>query len=652
MANLSHEQLQQWYANLKTILYEQVNVDLTRKEDLGRIRIMRINDLHHEDPNTMPDVDMIYPFIPHRPLRPGEQSADPLLSYYCYDPPAPNKEDREAYHKWLLDSITTTPITDDLIQELYDMSVEGQLMVLNGSSEPGMHQIQTQNGQITISARHDKAKFEENPPAVAPPKDELPTLPAKPAEPPHPGQAPKGFWIRVGHFFGITTRYTEYVHKKDAYDQYLKDVATWEKVCDERIADWEAKQQDETTYQTRMESLKQQTEAFNQYLQDFSNYFMNPLSRFDVAFRFNMEKLRTKDNEEQTMWQQRVAEDLFWDEQHKSTLLGMLQTAKDEACEAYNGLCDMQEAVTAVFGPKYKQVNPLVLDGIIESQTGVTPYTVPPMNETKISDRDAAWICLAFLADPTILEQDLAGDRLDGLSEQERYRKIMDALLLKGEEDSSPLFSYVREARAAGANAIKEYALDNPEPLAAILTRCIRRQNELVSHQTTPYALKSYGLTAALLEVLDAHPALMEHCKLSPDELRQARTNATTYHANAAGLQAKAELLGHALHQKNLSQDNLQSAAADLLLMSIINAQVEQKQDILLTPSQMQQTRQDLMQHESVTQLLKLDRTELGKTTVIPLALFTKMPQLNPEVQKAPDKEAEVQPMEKSTLHM
>jgi hypothetical protein len=121
-----------------------------------------------------------------------------------------------------------------------------------------------------------------------------------------------------------------------------------------------------------------------------------------------------------------------------------------------------------------------------------------------------------------------------------------------------------------------------------------------------------------LLEVLDAHPALMEHCKLSLDELRQARTNAAIYQINKVGQQAKADLLSHALYKKNLSQDELQTAVVDLLFMNTINAQIEKNQDILLTPAQIQQTKQALMQQESVTQLIKQSRTELGKATILP----------------------------------
>ena len=115
MPKLRHHQLQEWYAQLKTTLYEQANIDLTRREDIGHVRIFRINEWHYEDPGATHDTDMIYPFIPHRPLRPGENSADPLLSHYYYDPPAPNRSDMEAYHKWLLENLITQP-SDELIQ--------------------------------------------------------------------------------------------------------------------------------------------------------------------------------------------------------------------------------------------------------------------------------------------------------------------------------------------------------------------------------------------------------------------------------------------------------------------------------------------------------------------------------------------------------
>ena len=52
--------------------------------------------------------------------------------------------------------------------------------------------------------------------------------------------------------------------------------------------------------------------------------------------------------------------------------------------------------------------------------------------------------------------------------------------------------------------------------------------------------------------------------------------------------------------------------------MDTMNALVEKNQNIPLTPEKIQQTKQALMKQESVTQLMKLSRTDLGKATILP----------------------------------
>lgn len=632
MPKLPSNQLRAWYAQLKQALYDQVNVDLDRKEDLGRIRIMRINDLHHENPDLGPDVDVIYPFISHRPLTENDVSTDPLLSYYCYDPPAPPKEDTEAYHQWLLDSVSNSQVTDDLIQELYDMSVDGQLVVSNGST-PGAHQIYTQDGQITISADHDSIRFEQNPEPVAPPRDDGPAFPPRPATQPEPGDPPKGFLIRLGHLFHIHTRYTDYVNRRDAYNRYRTALSNWENECSQIIQEWEAQQQSGTTYQDRMAALQEQNERFNQYMSEFSQYYTNPLNRFEIAFRFGFEKIRRLDDDQETLWSQRVAEDVFWDQQHQNTPLGKLQAAQEEARKTHKDLREMQEAVETAFGPIYK-TGPLNFNGIIGPHSDVKPYAAPVMKNGKISNRNAAWICMVFLSDPSVLEQNPEGAQMEELGAQERYQKIMDALLLKGEEGSDPLFAYIKAAREKGAQAMVKYAMGNSTELAKMLGNCIRRQNALAAYQTDAHSLKSFCITSALLEVLDANPDLMQNCKLTAEELQLARTNAATYQANLIGLPAKADLLAHALHQKNLDENTLRSSAADLLLMNTVNAQVEKKQDIHLKPEEIQQHRQALTKHAAVDQLIKLDHTELGKAVALPQDQLAKMPQVHLEMPK------------------
>ena len=373
MPKLSHDQLQEWYAQLKTTLYEQANVDLTRKEDIGHVRIFRINEWHYEDPGATHDTDMIYPFIPHRPLRPGENSADPLLSHYYYDPPAPNRSDTEAYHKWLLENLITQP-SDELIQELYDMSAESQLFVYDGAATPGLRQIQNKDGQIVITDTFDNIKTEQPPQVVQMPADTKPVMPMRPAKPEAPGDPPKGFWTRVGYYLGIRTEYAKYMGRKKAYDQYTKDLANWKKECDTQMAEWEAQAPN------RMQNLEEQTNAFNKYYQDLAKYYMDPLNRFNVAYiGYNRKVTYLSLNVDDTLTEQREAEEDFWSNLHKNSLLGKLQTGLDEASELYSKMQEIGKTVEKMFGPKYKDPIDNVVNGVLGSHKDVTPYAVPVM---------------------------------------------------------------------------------------------------------------------------------------------------------------------------------------------------------------------------------------------------------------------------------
>jgi hypothetical protein len=53
--------------------------------------------------------------------------------------------------------------------------------------------------------------------------------PLNPDGQPEPGEPLKGFWIRVGHFFRIHTKYTDYVNQQKTHEQYLKDMDNWRK---------------------------------------------------------------------------------------------------------------------------------------------------------------------------------------------------------------------------------------------------------------------------------------------------------------------------------------------------------------------------------------------------------------------------------------
>jgi hypothetical protein len=354
-------------------------------------------------------------------------------------------------------------------------------------------------------------------------------------------------------------------------------------------------------------------------------------------------KKATNDMENEEVLLQQGDINAFWIEQHKNTLQGSLQTGMENAEETLDVLHDVMKCTRQMFGPEYKHNYEKGGNGIFEEHTDVPSYAIPPLPGTQLSSKHASLICLAALADPGILAMDAPGDPLTVLGSQERYQKILDSFLLKGEEGSDPLFPYIREARSAGVQAMQEYAQGNAKPLAEMLSICIYRQNELAAYQGDSYSLKSFSVTAGLLEVLDAHPDLMQHCTLPPEEMQQARANAAILQMNEKGLKAKSELLGHALYQKNLPAETLHDAAKDLLFLNTMNAQIANKQDIsalMSKPEAVQMVKDKMVSQDTLNNLSKLDRTELGKATAVPQALFAKMAQLNPNNQKTQQEKA------------
>ena len=110
---ISNDQLKQWYQRFKQELYEKANIDVTRKEDLGRVKNFEILSWTEEECST-PKVDCQYVFVP----RNGRE----------YVTPPPDRDDFDEYSKWLMDNLHTEEPSIEQMQELYNMSREGTLM--------------------------------------------------------------------------------------------------------------------------------------------------------------------------------------------------------------------------------------------------------------------------------------------------------------------------------------------------------------------------------------------------------------------------------------------------------------------------------------------------------------------------------------------
>mgnify|MGYP003319288149 CR=1 FL=1 len=60
---LSQMQLYRWYENFARELYEKANIDITRAEDLGRVKNFYITHWDETEP-SMPHLDFNYVYMP------------------------------------------------------------------------------------------------------------------------------------------------------------------------------------------------------------------------------------------------------------------------------------------------------------------------------------------------------------------------------------------------------------------------------------------------------------------------------------------------------------------------------------------------------------------------------------------------------------
>lgn len=78
---LTSEQLRQWYKNFAKELYERAQIDITQKEDLGRVKNFYITEWDPDEP-MHPQGDFQYAYIPHKQLQ-YDNPPPPITEAQC-----------------------------------------------------------------------------------------------------------------------------------------------------------------------------------------------------------------------------------------------------------------------------------------------------------------------------------------------------------------------------------------------------------------------------------------------------------------------------------------------------------------------------------------------------------------------------------------
>lgn len=86
MSKLTSQALREWYQQFAKELYEKAQIDVTCKEDLGRVKNFYITKWDDNEPMG-PEGEFQYAYIPH--------------NGFTYDNPPPGIENPDEYMRWV-----------------------------------------------------------------------------------------------------------------------------------------------------------------------------------------------------------------------------------------------------------------------------------------------------------------------------------------------------------------------------------------------------------------------------------------------------------------------------------------------------------------------------------------------------------------------
>ena len=611
---LSADALKKWYQKFTKELYEKANIDVTRKEDLGRVKNFVIKEWTEEECST-PDVDCHYVYVP----RNGND----------YVTPPPDTENFDEYGKWLLDNLQTDAPSIAQIQEMYDMSRDGTLMAygpLGGFNT--MMQIYTD----------EFGNIETSPPMMAydagsgipiPENKRAPLAPLYVAEPtmetfdfetrPEPPQAPKnmhpGFWSMVGHYLGMHTDYTELKLYEDRKATYPDRLAQW-KLDAERLEP------------QKMHEFRIEQAAREEFEEELYNYKENPIGKataINDGYRGNAMRLGPEDAEKlHNFW---TNEEKFFRKQHSKTTQGAFFNAQQDSKDLLNYAERNKRVVRNLAGPNPNGSDLVEWRGKgILTQDGYKPmnYGIPEhpkgnaATEAEKNDFEKKMNALAEIAgfsamsDPSVAKGE--------------YEAILQDLFTVGSVGKTEHFSKLEPGRALGMKAFYEYALtNNPDKLAKLIANSVRQTNQVISglQGMGEHGINTLYLADRLLTVLKNNDDLKAASGLTEDELQETAANVELYHVMRRGAESKIVLLDHALYQKTLTPQQLQQASLDVMFAVYVeDALGVQKKPghenfsvrDLLNDDWVAQQKANMLEHIKNSKVENMSRENLGAT--------------------------------------
>ena len=580
MPKRSHEFLQNWYKNFAKELYEKANIDITRIEDIGRVKNFYFSSWDNEDP-LEPRGDYRYAYIPHDGM--------------TYDNPPPSIENADEYMDWVMDNLQI-PTTDDQIEKLMEMSMAGTLMIFMPNMD-GRRQVHTDRvGRITTSPILEEmdAKGRDNVPEdmklPLPPKRIEPADPTKyglqgcPAKPVRPKNMNPGFLSWLGYLIGIDTDYAKKKRYEEEVETYDKRFQKWFDGLDDR---------DENVSDYKLHRL-----AREEYLDQIDRYKQDPLGIATAIFNgysaqqadrfFSGEEEIGNDGLYPTIRLARKEEEVMKN-QHASLPQGEILAKINRFNEFLSWEKRSKHAMTELLGHQATpdDLKEYLVEGVevfVRGSYKPEKYALPVLpkeghtDEERIAFDDMMKDVAEVASFAALAHPDVIGTKLrEGFDQKDsarlNYSMILQNVMTGARPNGNEYMAYLEPGRQKGRSAMEAYARGELEPLAELLRISIRQTNrEAAGLQKfdTDHSLNTLYYISRMYKLMQNDPKLAEAVGLTQEELDETKGNVALHKTMTKGLEAKKLLLEYALYKRNLTPEQLREAATDIRFASSI----------------------------------------------------------------------------------
>jgi hypothetical protein len=600
MPNYSHAELERWYRNFAKEVYEKSNIDVTRKEDLGRIKNYYIQEWEPDNPLEALG-EFQYAYIPHNEL--------------TYDNPPPSIENPDEYLQWVMDNLQI-PTTDEQIEKLMEMSKAGTLMIIGpGGSDSNMRQVYTDelgNIKTTLpldmmtSSDKDDIPQERRLPAhpIFPPDEANPTefgLNDCPPKPVKPKNMNPSFLSWLGYvLFRMDNDYAKMV-------RYQKESATYE----ERWNKWYEGLDDSKDGVSEYKEAKHARDQYLQQVEEFKSNHLGLASAIDNGYRaVVVSRNMAEDEDEMGMtptMKLKIKETEFMKKQHAKLPQGKILKNLDKVNGDLETANRTRRVVKNLVGhdPDPKALTEWLARGVfLKSDYAPKPYDLPnPPEDANLTEKEKTvfeqkYRDLSEIAGfAALMHPEVSGNPpVSGFTAEEitklNYTMILNNLFTGGRPSSSNYMVYMEPARVKAQQAVEAYHNGDVSLLADLLRNSIRQTNReaaCIPVPGTDHGLNTLYLIGRLWNTMQQDPKLMNAVGLTKEEIKETQANIALHKTLTKALEAKQALLEYSLYRREMNPEQLKQAACDVLFGNIAHNNVmlsykEQTDRIEATP--------------------------------------------------------------------